>query len=182
MIAIIIIFPNKIQIYFCTCFKNLIMIQRIQTLYLLSVLILSIVNNFIPVSSKVGITDGSVAYRLDMLNIVKIENGQTTILESVFFNMAVNGSIGLLALLVIFLYKKRSLQLKVCKLIMLLSLCLIGLLFYETDRLVPGSSDSFKIIYLPAIYVSVVIPVFIFLAQKAIKRDDELVRSVDRIR
>ena len=65
---------------------------------------------------------------------------------------------------------------------MLLCLAFIGLLFYESDSFLPGEPSTYKTIYLPAVYMAVIQVVFVYLARQAIKKDDELVRSVDRIR
>lgn len=158
------------------------MIQRIQSVYLLFVALLSASIFFLPVSSKIGITDSSIIYKMDAFNIYQLNGEDSTIVTSVTFNTFINSAIGLLSLFAVFRYKSRGMQVKLCKTLLLICAAFIGLLFYETDRMIPGTSADFKTIYLPAIYAAVIMPILVFMALKAIKKDDDLVRSVDRIR
>lgn len=81
-------------------------------------------------------------------------------------------SISGLSVTTIFLFKKRSLQIKLCGLLILL--CTIELVlfsFFYLERV------EFVIMIIPIVQA-----IFIFLALRAIKKDEELVRSVDRLR
>lgn len=158
------------------------MIQRIQSVYLLIVVLLSASVFFLPISSKIGITDTSVIFKMDTFNIYQLKGADTVVINNVIFNTFINAAIGLLALFALFKFKSRGLQVKICKTLLLICAAFIALLFYETDRMIPGSSTDFKTIYLPAIYAAVVMPILVFMALKAIRKDDDLVRSVDRIR
>lgn len=158
------------------------MIQRIQSVYLLLVIALCTSVYFLPLSSKISITDTTLVYKMDAFNIYQIKAGEASIFSAVLFNSIINGVIGFLSLFAIFKFKNRGLQLKICKILLLISTAFFALLFYETDRMIPGTSNDFKTIYLPGIYAAVIIPILVFMALKAIKKDDDLVRSVDRIR
>ena len=89
----------------------------------------------------------------------------------------------ILAMIVLFLFKKRGFQIKLNQLNVLLNLSIIGLLTYRLLN-VPGG------INIPEKGIELIIPisiallaiVFLFLANRAIKKDDQLVKSVDRIR
>jgi Domain of unknown function (DUF4293) len=165
-------------------YKSLIlMIQRIQSIYLTAVFLISVFLYFLPVSAHLANeTTNGVYYKMDMFSIYKIEGSVQTVVQPVSFNAAFNGVMGLIALVCLFQFKKRPLQLKLCNVLMLLGICFFALLFYETDRMIPGDAGNYKTIYLPGIYLAVVQVVFVFLAKQAIKKDDALVRSVDRIR
>jgi hypothetical protein len=63
---------------------------------------------------------------------------------------------------------------------LLLSLILLGLIFFATDSL--SSITDVKVHYLFGIYLPVIEIVFLYLAIRFIKRDEELVRSADRLR
>ncbi|APD08103.1 hypothetical protein UJ101_02605 [Flavobacteriaceae bacterium UJ101] len=89
----------------------------------------------------------------------------------------------ILAIIVIFLFRKRGFQIKLNRLNVLLNLSIIGLLTYRLLNIPGGINFPEKGIELIIpIVIAVLAIVFLFLANKAIKKDDELVKSVDRIR
>ncbi len=85
----------------------------------------------------------------------------------------------LLILINIFLYKSRPLQVKLNYLVILLILILSGLSIYQSGIVSGESSLSEKDIEWLIPLVSIV---FLLTANKYIKRDEALVKSVDRIR
>ena len=108
----------------------------------------------------------------------------TTLKKEVFvadnvLYMALFGATVLLALVSIFSYKNRQNQFVINRLNMILNFIIIGLLVYHSLNLPGGSADSEKGIgmFLPIFSI-----VFLALANKAIKKDEDLVKSVDRIR
>lgn len=100
------------------------MIQRIQSLFLLGVVILSIVLMYVPV------------YELVNENVPLTPPDGTEVANTTFtiFNSAIlaiiNGAVCALALVSIFLYKNRNLQVRAINLALLLTCGLIGLLFF----------------------------------------------------
>ncbi|MBK20695.1 MAG: hypothetical protein CMP63_00050 [Flavobacteriales bacterium] len=88
--------------------------------------------------------------------------------------------ISLLALISIFLYKSRKQQMKISRIGGLLTMAEIVFIvisyFNTTEIAESGFSFGYVIFILP------ISTLFFFLAAKAIKKDDELIRSVDRIR
>ncbi len=88
-----------------------------------------------------------------------------------------------IALITIFLFKNRSLQLRLIRLDLYLSLVLLGFFVYWFLNL-PGETDFTKIFSKKGI--GIIFPlisiVFLRMAYKAIKRDDNLVKSVNRLR
>ena len=136
------------------------MIQRIQTLYLLVVILLTAVLPF-------------------WVNLWSDVNGneifaQNEILISVaFFASAA------LALIAILLFKKRQNQFVVNRLNMILNLFLLGFFVYRSLNLSGEISVSEKGI---GMLIPIFSIVFLVLANKAIRKDEDLVKSVDRLR
>lgn len=86
---------------------------------------------------------------------------------------------GLLALISIFMFKNRKLQFVLGRLNIILNFVLLGFFVYWT-LMVPGEmqiSEKGIGMFLPVLSI-----VFLVLANKAIKRDEDLVKSVDRLR
>jgi len=94
--------------------------------------------------------------------------------------LILNAAIGVFSFVVIFLFKNRSLQLKACRLVLILIFIMIGLLFYTSDTLSNGLDQ--KVIFKIGTYLPLLQVIFVFLAHRGIKKDDELVRSADRLR
>jgi hypothetical protein len=85
--------------------------------------------------------------------------------------------VGALALIALFLYKNRMLQLRLS--IAGLILSVINIIFYylQTKKFVPGEG-SYSITAL----VTLLVPVFFLLACRGINKDQKLVKSLDRLR
>jgi hypothetical protein len=100
------------------------------------------------------------------------------------FNSAIlailNGVIGAFALIAIFCYKNRNLQIRISNLALLLDCIFIGLLFFSADSM--SSTLNTKVHYLYGSYLPVITAILLFAAIRYIKRDEALVRSADRLR
>ena len=135
------------------------MIQRIQSLYLLLVIILSAV--LIQWASLWSI-DGAAVYFDDMLWL------------SVAFYL-----VAALALISILQFKKRQNQFVTNRLNIILNLFLLGFFVYRSLNLSGGAEAPEK-------GIGMLIPIFsivlLVLANRAIKKDEDLVKSVDRLR
>jgi len=87
--------------------------------------------------------------------------------------------VAIIALVSIFLFKNRQRQMGLVRLNIILNLTLLGFLVYWTLNL-PGEISFSKkgiVVLFPLISI-----VFLSMAHKAIKRDDDLVKSADRFR
>ena len=80
-----------------------------------------------------------------------------------------------IAVIDIFLYKNRKLQGRLAILGILLSLLNIFLYYKQTQKFTIGNYDLTAIL-------SILIPVFFFLAMRGIYKDQRLVKSLDRLR
>jgi len=91
----------------------------------------------------------------------------------------------LLAFVSIFLFKKRRLQLRLTILNLFLSIGLIVLQYFliqqtETSLIVAEMLDTAT--YLPAAFIPIPMVVLLFLAARGIRKDEKLIRSLDRLR
>ena len=142
------------------------MIQRIQSIYLAIVFALSAI---LPLVFKLWDDSKKEVYALELLSDLSI----IAKLVPVFFLIS-----ALLAIVSIFKYKKRQLQFVLGRIIILINLFLLGILIYLSLN-IPGEASSEKGI---GMFIPVVAILFAVLANKAIKKDDDLVKSVDRLR
>ena len=85
----------------------------------------------------------------------------------------------LLALISIFMFKNRKLQFVLGRLNIILNFILLGLFVYRSLNLSGETDVSEKGI---GILLPIFSIVFLVLANKAIKKDEDLVKSVDRLR
>ena len=89
---------------------------------------------------------------------------------------------GLIALIAIFLYKNRPLQIRLSYLVIIVGILLIlvaGVLFYNESANIMdkvGISDGL------GLFMPVLAFIFGFLAARFIRKDEKLVRSADRLR
>ncbi len=97
-------------------------------------------------------------------------NGTSTLLL-----MITTIAVGGLALITIFLFKKRTLQLRLCALGILLEAVLIFLYYRETTTFTQGTYS------LTAILHSVILLAFV-LAARGINKDSKLLKESDRLR
>ena len=89
----------------------------------------------------------------------------------------------------IFLYKKRELQVRLCRIDMLVNIIFIGLVFlyYESDiqqiiAAVEGDEYQLDVAYFIGMVIPLVNLVLEILAIRGIKKDIELLKSIDRLR
>ena len=152
------------------------MIQRIQSLYLLVAAALMSLTLFMPIATFV--VDGNT-YELSAFALSCGDMSESTLWMGVMLVMAT-----LLPLVVIFLFKRRTLQVRLCavEIVLLLgSLVVIGLYYWLTSRLFENLVVEHRQFGwgAPMPLVSLVLTA---LASRAIFKDEVLVRSLDRIR
>lgn len=137
------------------------MIQRIQSLYLLGVFLVCL---------------GSLLYFFDIFSAdFYSKNDQfLPILQSGILFLS-----SILAFFCIFLYKNRKKQFVLNRIIILFQLVLLSVLVYATLNSFGEKSFSEKSVLVVVPFVSIVL---LFLANKAILKDENLVKSVDRLR
>jgi len=151
------------------------MIQRIQTVYLIGVIFLGFLMYFF---SYGEIISSSETYVFKSTGIFQIVNGaevgiRTTIPVILFILVII-----VIAGISIFKYKSRLFQIKLCKLNMLILTGLLVVLFFYLESYENEPEINYKIgIFIPMISIALT-----FLAIRAIKKDEELLRAANRIR
>jgi hypothetical protein len=133
------------------------MIQRIQTIWLLGVAIISSLLIFVPVIGNYDL-------------LLKAESGWVAVLS----------------IIIIFLYKNRPLQIKLCYVILILlilpyiTVFLYILQIWTSPFL--GTIGKWKGAIVAVLVLPLIAGLFDILAIRAIKKDEKLVRSLDRLR
>ena len=152
------------------------MIQRIQTLYLLLATAMMSLTLFLPLAT---IVYGGNELVLKAFTLSGVESIEGTLPVYLGAFLAVTTA---LLLVIIFLYKKRLVQIRLCvsTIVLLLSSAgLIGLYCYRLCDILSGDL-IFTLGFASLMPVVAIIPVV--LAIRGIARDEALVRSLDRIR
>ncbi len=136
------------------------MLQRIQTIYLLIAAIVS-------------------AGLIFVFNLWTTKEGVQLFAqqELMYFGLFLGSA--LLSLISIFMFKNRKSQFVLGRLNIILNFILLGLFVYQSLNLSGEANVSEKGI---GILLPIFSIVFIALANKAIKKDEDLVKSVDRLR
>jgi len=136
------------------------MLQRIQTIYLfLAALVSGVLIFFVSLWTN--------------------EAGESVFVEDVLVAMGLFLGSAVLSFISIFLFKNRKLQFVLGRINILLNFFLLGVFVYWSLT-VPGEMEiSEKGI---GMFIPVLSIVFLVLANKAIKKDEDLVKSVDRLR
>ena len=137
------------------------MIQRIQTIYLLlTFLVTGVLLFFVPLWTT---NDGKAFY----------------FMQDQFYTILL-GLSTMLTIISIISYKKRQNQFVMSRLNIILNLILLGLFVYRSLNLSgEAATVSEKGI---GMFLPIVAIVLLVLANKAIKKDEDLVKSVDRLR
>ena len=156
------------------------MIQRIQTLFLLVAMGALIALIFLPIAQFVDYS--SNFYTLGFYGVVEniTQSVPSTTWMTAVYPVLCMGIV-LMILITMFMYKKRPLQIKMCFYLLLLLVVFVIFNFWmfnivRKDALWKvGAYTIFS--YLP--YISAVC---VYLARRAIQKDEELVKSADRIR
>ena len=156
------------------------MIQRRQSLYLLLIVLLHIILYWIPlwVNTADGGSEALMAFGLHVSG--KFELLPLSGTNYVLFIQIVNVLVLLLAAVSIFLYRSREIQHRLTRLGVLLEAALVVLCFLavtqiRSDHLVEGRYRA------GIIFPLISLVLFLFAGQR-IRRDEELVRSSDRLR
>ncbi|WP_299257807.1 DUF4293 domain-containing protein [uncultured Aquimarina sp.] len=136
------------------------MIQRIQSVYLFLVVVLS------------GGISTMLPYGLN-------QDGEALLSQNNFLVLGMFTGSAVLALVSIFLFKNRQLQFVLGRINILLNFILLGVFVYWSLTLSGETLVSEKGI---GMLIPVISIVLLVVANKAIKKDENLVKSVDRLR
>lgn len=160
------------------------MIQRIQTLFLLiSIAINAAIFSF----SLATINYNGLSNDFTIMGLIDRGTG-----EYIYSNWLIPGlaiSSILVSLLAIFLYKKRSLQIKTAQLALFFQTAFVAVIFYFVDQvgqLLSTSEaltlDAIEITYSSGCWLALFPFIFLFLAIRNIQKDEKLIKAADRLR
>lgn len=158
------------------------MIQRVQSIYLGLISIIYAILFFTPVAS-VKISGGefplykSFFYGAKNADTGEILHTKGFVLLTVYAILLI-----ILPIVAIFMYRNRPKQIKLTRFTLIINILLVLKLFFymEGDFQFPKSVPS--ITYLWESYLTLITVFMLYMAQRAIKKDDDLVKSADRLR
>ena len=152
------------------------MIQRIQTIYLFFASLFMGISLFIPI---VTFTTKNEVWKLTSFSLSTANISVSTVWLGILMVVAT-----VLPLVIIFLFKNRQLQVRLCgveAVVLLGVLVLIGIYFFLGDRLLADFVITDRMFGWAA-PMPIVSMILVLLATRAIYKDEVLVRSLDRIR
>ncbi|MFO7864594.1 MAG: DUF4293 domain-containing protein [Salinivirgaceae bacterium] len=152
------------------------MLQRIQTLFIFIAIVLT------PVLFLFPIAQFSADAQTVIFKIVSLESQQGVLLVATYPLLIISGLLAFLLIFQLVNFKKRIRQMQTGKAIIWLSV-----IWYVVAAIyVYNYFGTIDIIYNTtphlALFVPVLLIVFVAFANKYIKKDEDLVRSIDRIR
>jgi hypothetical protein len=155
------------------------MIQRIQTIYLVMVNIFALLFIFLPIGT---LEYASLIYHIGFMGIIADDGTQTLEYSGMLRTliMIIPFLIMILTTYTIFIYRNRPLQISLGRLNMLIHILLVVLTFFYLDNIKNQFEGLFS--YGAAIMFPLINMVWLLLANRAIARDEKLVRSADRLR
>lgn len=154
------------------------MIQRIQTVFLLIAAIILAASMVMPIAIYSNLIENQ-QYTIAIYQYLKPVNGIN--LLPLFISGALAAVITLFS---IFLYKNRKFQINISRINIILILIYIGLIAYFLYSLksLSNSDNTVMITYQIGTVFPVIALIFDVLAITRIKKDDKLVKSLDRLR
>ncbi|MGB0888351.1 MAG: DUF4293 domain-containing protein [Vicingaceae bacterium] len=156
------------------------MIQRIQTIFLALVAILAIVSSFLPIMSLSGETGEFVMNSYKTFSVA-----DASILTKNMGVGVLQGLVLLVAIASIFMFKNRSLQIKLSKFnILLIALEIVAIVVYSdfAKAAIAAVPETVIVSFKLGAIIPVLSLILTYLAIRFIKKDDALVRSADRLR
>lgn len=157
------------------------MIQRIQSVFLALIFILGAILFASPI---LKFTSYEASFEM---NAYKTFNQADHLVVSNNIGIgAMQGFIALLALTTIFLFKKRQLQIKLCKLnLLLIAIQIAAIVLYidvAKEAISPKNPNDVVIGLAFGFFIPIVSFILTYLSIWFIKKDEDLVRSADRLR
>ncbi|OGX84836.1 DUF4293 family protein [Hymenobacter coccineus] len=158
------------------------MIQRIQSVFLLLLALAMLATAALPLWTKTDpLTNGSLT-----LTAFNLYRGPSAAAGEVVASAWPIGALAITAaataLYAIFQYRRRSVQLLVCSLNLLLVVATLGAAFLYSSRADAMLNVKMEGHYLAGFYLPTLALVLNLLASRYIRQDERLVRSMDRLR
>ena len=152
--------------------------QRIQTLFLCVAIITNLVLHLVNFAL---VKSNQLTYEFSLWGLLNTETGE--MIYSSYPLLGLNMVSTLLSLVIIFMFQKRQLQIKLAKLNLSIQAAFVAAIFFLLDfALEDIGLQNAEVEYAIATLISVLPLLFIYLAIRNIKKDEALVRAADRIR
>lgn len=156
------------------------MLQRIQTLYLLLVVVLTSITLFTVQAGFISNTNVATQYILNFKGVSQVLPNGLSVVQNTWALTAISALIPAVALVTIFLFKKRFLQIRLS----IVNIVLLGgyyalLFIYLWQAGVQLDAKWYLKIVTAFPLVSIVLT---FMSLRAIGRDEALIKSLNRIR
>ncbi len=152
------------------------MIQRVQSVYLFIAALAGILLFYFPINSY---EFGGEKFLMQISAQQKMVEDKIIVAQHFIIPSFLLGFTTALAVFTIFKYNNRAQQIKLCFLNLVLTALFIGFTVYNVFTVIPEGVESVLGIgaFLPTVML-----ISIILARRAIQRDEELIKSADRIR
>ncbi|HEX8607858.1 MAG TPA: DUF4293 domain-containing protein [Pedobacter sp.] len=152
------------------------MIQRIQSIWLLLASLTIFLLLAIPVASS---TEGSKEFWIQARGLYQNQNGTNSKLDS-FTPLTISViAVGVMCIVVIFSFKRRAVQKRLCVALIALVASLSFWTFTYVQKIPGGLANA---TYNAGIALPILAIVFCALAIRGITKDEQLLRSADRLR
>ncbi|MDR0971355.1 MAG: DUF4293 domain-containing protein [Bacteroidales bacterium] len=166
------------------------MIQRVQTLWLVFIIIVSVASFFFPLATfSFEFKSETTVQQYGLLKPQQTIDDATQFVQvsNAWSLVFLQGGIILIALVSIFLYKNRPLQIKIVSAgVLLLAIYIAVAIFVKIDGLEKQIAQLYSQPVVSYNKISLLLPLLqlglFMLAQRAIKKDERLVKSSDRLR
>lgn len=158
------------------------MLQRIQTLYLGIVAIACILLFFFPLANYYNELQGN--YKFYIYGIRSMDP-EPKVLFSQFFTIPLIFMVAasfIFTVSTIFLFKNRQLQIRLCAFNMLTNIVLVMVIFFFYATKIKAMTFTEPEYNYTGMVLPLVSVLFLIFANKAIRRDEALVKSADRLR
>ena len=133
---------------------------------------------FFPIAQMVGAA-GGIIYELGFKGFLVQETGENAAFSTLPLSILISLCL-LITVVTIFLYKRRMLQIRLSTFNIILLVGLQGLMFYYIKMAQKAVTADFSFTFF--FVFPIVSAILVFLALRAIARDEALVRSLDRLR
>ena len=164
-------FIKILSLYLQKIIKCNIMIQRIQTVFLFLSAVFAGILFFVPIAYY---NVGTDVLDFSIFGVENISNAWLLLMLTILMLIV--------PFVTIFMYKKRELQLKLSSLNVFLNAVFCGLVFLYYVDSIQSIFSSDTISYSFGAYIPLINMVLSILAMRWIKKDIELIKSVDRLR
>lgn len=160
------------------------MIQRVQTIYLLLASILTGLTAWFELA--IYYSGDQEIFKYGLFGNRSTADGELSVPGNWMVQAVIVGASTLLALFIIFKFRDRKLQLKLGQFNYLLLVSIILSIYFTVKNQINidplNVFENVKAVYWIGFYMPVAAIAFQFLANRGIKKDEDLVKSVERLR